>query len=89
MHRQASVVQDYSHYILLGAATAAALLSITLTKRPIKLLAMGIAKSAGQIIPAVIILFFIGTISATWMLSGVVPALIDYGLAILNPNFFS
>ncbi|MDE5688991.1 MAG: sodium:proton antiporter [Paramuribaculum sp.] len=81
-------MQDYSHYILLGAATAAALLSITLTKRPKKLLAMGIAKSAGQIIPAVIILFFIGTISATWMLSGVVPALIDYGLAILNPNFF-
>lgn len=84
----ASVVQDYSHFILLGAAAAATLLSITITTRPKKLLAMGIAKSAGQILPAVIILFFIGTISATWMLSGVVPALIDYGLTILNPDFF-
>lgn len=81
-------MQDYSHFILLGAACVAALLSVTLTKRPKKLLAMGIAKSAGQILPAVAILFFIGTLSATWMLSGVVPALIDYGLAILNPDFF-
>ena len=33
-------------------------------------------------------LVFIAMVSTTWMLSGVVPTLIDYGLRILNPTFF-
>lgn len=34
------------------------------------------------------ILLLIGAISGTWMLSGVVPTLIYYGLQILTPQFF-
>ena len=33
-------------------------------------------------------LIFIATVSTTWMLSGVVPTLIHYGLSIINPTFF-
>ena len=33
-------------------------------------------------------LLFIAMVSATWMLSGVVPLLIDYGLRMLSPTFF-
>ena len=33
-------------------------------------------------------LMFIATVSATWMLSGVVPTLIDYGLSRLSPSLF-
>ncbi|MCI9607462.1 MAG: sodium:proton antiporter [Muribaculaceae bacterium] len=84
----AGAVQDYSYWILLGATALCVVLSISLTKRPAKLLAAGIKKSATQIFPAIVILIFIGTLSATWMLSGVVPALIDYGLAVLNPKLF-
>lgn len=84
----ASVVQDYSYYILLGAAAVCVLLSVAFTARRYSTLYLGIRKSARQILPAVLILFFIGTLSATWMLSGVVPTLIDYGLRILNPKAF-
>ncbi len=84
----AGAVQDYSYLILLGASAVCIALSVALTSRPKKLLVAGIRKSAGQILPAVLILFFIGTLSATWMLSGVVPALIDYGLRVLNPKLF-
>ncbi len=38
--------------------------------------------------PAIIILLLIGALSSTWMLSGVVPTMISYGLKILNPNIF-
>lgn len=38
--------------------------------------------------PAIIILLLIGALSATWMLSGIVPTMIYYGLKILNPNIF-
>lgn len=48
----------------------------------------GMAKNIKKITPAVIILLLIGAISGTWMLSGVVPTLIYYGLQILTPKFF-
>ncbi len=37
---------------------------------------------------AIIILLLIGALSGTWMLSGVVPTMICYGLEILNPKIF-
>ena len=37
---------------------------------------------------ATIILLIIGALSGAWMLSGVVPMLIDYGMAVINPRFF-
>lgn len=48
----------------------------------------GIIRSARQTLPAVPILLLIGTVSATWMLSGVVPLFIKYGLAYINPGMF-
>lgn len=47
-----------------------------------------IVRSIGSAIPALIILFFIGSLSGTWMLSGIVPTMIYYGLQILNPTIF-
>ncbi len=37
---------------------------------------------------AIIILLFIGMLSGTWMVSGVVPTMIVYGLEILHPKVF-
>ncbi len=37
---------------------------------------------------AVIILFLIGAVSGSWMLSGVVPTMIFYGMKILTPSLF-
>ncbi|MFR9603155.1 MAG: Na+/H+ antiporter NhaC family protein, partial [Rikenellaceae bacterium] len=37
---------------------------------------------------AIIILLLIGALSGSWMLSGVVPSMIYYGLQILNPEIF-
>lgn len=38
--------------------------------------------------PAIIILLLIGALSGTWMLSGIVPTMIYYGLMVLNPAIF-
>ena len=37
---------------------------------------------------ALIILLIIGALSAAWMLGGVVPTLIYYGVQIIHPKFF-
>ncbi|MBO4646025.1 MAG: sodium:proton antiporter [Bacteroidales bacterium] len=38
--------------------------------------------------PAVLILFLIGAISGSWMLSGIVPTMIYYGMKIITPSLF-
>lgn len=48
----------------------------------------GITGSIASALPAIIILLLIGALAGTWLLSGVVPAMIYYGLDILNPTIF-
>ncbi len=47
-----------------------------------------IVKSISSAMGAMIILLVIGALSGTWLLSGIVPAMIYYGLKILNPTIF-
>lgn len=47
-----------------------------------------IVRSISSAMAAIIILLTIGSLSGTWLLSGIVPAMIYYGLKILNPTIF-
>lgn len=47
-----------------------------------------IVKSISSAMGAMIILLVIGSLSGAWLLSGIVPAMIYYGLKILNPTIF-
>jgi Na+:H+ antiporter, NhaC family len=47
-----------------------------------------IVKSIGSAMPSIIILLLIGSLAGTWLLSGVVPGMIYYGLKLLNPSIF-
>ena len=48
----------------------------------------GILKSIGHAMPSILILMLIGALAGTWLLSGIVPAMIYYGLEVLNPKVF-
>lgn len=48
----------------------------------------GMVKSISSAMSAILILLMIGALAGTWMISGVVPAMIYYGLDILNPTIF-
>lgn len=48
----------------------------------------GITHSITAALPALIILLLIGALAGTWLISGVVPAMIYYGLDVLNPTIF-
>jgi NhaC family Na+:H+ antiporter len=47
-----------------------------------------VVKSIGSAMPSMLILLLIGSLAGTWLLSGVVPAMIYYGLKILHPSIF-
>ena len=83
-----SAISDYSHIVLLvSAIVAVALSAFSRTLSPERLM-NGLKRSSAQILPAVPLLLLIALISTTWLLSGVVPTLVDYGIKLLNPTFF-
>ncbi len=48
----------------------------------------GIVKSIKSALPAILILLLIGALAGTWLLSGVVPTMIYYGLKVIHPSVF-
>ncbi len=86
--RGADAVAETGPWILLFCAilsVALAAICGTATRRG---LLVGLRRSAVQILPAVPILVCIAMIATSWMMSGVVPAMICYGLEILSPSLF-
>ena len=77
-----------SQIALLFASSVAALLAITLCGCKWSTLEEAIIDNIRTSASAIIILLLIGAISGTWMLSGVVPTLICYGLEVIHPKIF-
>jgi NhaC family Na+:H+ antiporter len=48
----------------------------------------GITKSISSALPSILILLLIGALAGTWLISGITPAMISYGLEVLNPKIF-
>lgn len=48
----------------------------------------GVVRSIGSAMSSILILFLIGALAGTWLLSGIVPAMIYYGLMVLSPVIF-
>lgn len=69
---------------------AAAFCALLATKRGTswEYLLEGIKNSISDTLPALLILLLIGSLSGAWLISGIVPAMIYYGLQIVNPTFF-
>ena len=72
---------------LLFATAAAALIGWRLKYRWKDMLS-GISDSILSALPALLILLLIGALAGTWLISGIVPSMIYYGLKILNPTIF-
>jgi NhaC family Na+:H+ antiporter len=47
-----------------------------------------IASNIESTAEAIVILLLVGSLAGTWLISGVVPAMIYYGIQILHPSFF-
>ena len=53
-----------------------------------KSLQEGIVKSISSAMGAIIILLIIGSLTGTWLIGGIVPAMIYYGIQIMDPSIF-
>ena len=73
--------------ILLLSAAVAGLISVRLNISYNKLLS-SINKSISIAIPSILILLIIGSLAGTWLISGIIPVMIYYGLQIIHPSIF-
>jgi len=73
--------------VLILSASVAAVVAMRLGFKWDHLL-KGIVKSIGSAMSSILILLLIGSLAGTWLLSGIVPSMIYYGLKILNPTIF-
>ena len=80
-------IQGANQIALLLAAAVAGVISISLGHSWDEI-ETSMIKSISSAMGAMLILLAIGSLSGTWLLSGIVPAMIYYGLKILNPTIF-
>lgn len=72
--------------LILGSAVAIIIAAIH--KIPFSDVMEKVSQNIKDTVPAILILLLVGALAGTWLLSGIVPAMIYYGLQILNPTFF-
>ena len=82
------VVEASPHIPLFTSAIFAAVIGMTVLKMKWSEIEEGIVETIKMSMGAIIILMIIGMVIGTWILSGVVPTMIYYGLKVLSPKIF-
>lgn len=72
--------------LLLGAAVAA--IVGTFNKVSYTQMVEEVAQNVKSTTGAILILLMVGALAGTWLISGIIPTMIYYGLQILNPTIF-
>ncbi len=76
-----------NQFILLMGGAVAAIVGI-FNKVSYKQMLDEVAENVRSTTGALLILLMVGALSGTWLVSGIIPAMIYYGLQILNPTIF-
>ncbi len=79
---------DYSNqYILLMGGLIAAVVGF-LNKVSIGIMIAEIWENWKSVFVPIMILFLVGALAGTWLVSGIIPAMVYYGLQVLSPEIF-
>ena len=76
-----------NQFILLFGAALAAMVGFT-NKISYAIMLDKVADNLKSVTGAILILLFVGALAGTWLIGGVIPAMIYYGLQILHPSIF-
>ena len=77
-----------SQVTLLAVSAICVLIGTCFLRIPWKDFENAITHNISSVTSAILILLLIGALSGTWMVSGVVPSLIYYGIQIIHPDIF-
>lgn len=80
-------ISGSNQFILLLGGAVAAVVGF-LNKVSYKQMLAEVAENVRSTTGALLILLMVGALAGTWLVSGIIPAMIYYGLQILNPTIF-
>jgi len=80
-------ISGSNQFILLLGAAVAAIVGFKI-KTTYKSMIKKVADNLQSVTGALLILLFVGALAGTWLVSGIIPAMIYFGLQILHPSFF-
>jgi len=80
-------LEGSNQFILLIGASVAVFIGF-INKINFQLIIKKIGKNLYSVTGAILILLFVGALTGTWLISGIIPAMIYYGLLIINPSIF-
>ena len=82
------VLGEYSnHYILLTGGVIAAIVGF-FNKVNIQLMLTEVWENIRSVFVPIMILLLVGALAGTWLISGIIPAMVYYGLKVLSPEIF-
>ncbi len=76
-----------NQFILLIAGVIAAIVGF-FNKVNYRLMLKEVWENLQSVFVPILILFLVGALAGTWLVSGVIPAMVYYGLQVLNPTIF-
>lgn len=79
---------EYSNHIILLVSGALAFVFGLLNKVRLSKIWAEIKENLLSILTPVIILILVGSLAGTWLISGIIPAMVYYGLQVLSPEIF-
>ena len=82
-----SAISGSNQFVLLLGAAVAAIVGFS-NKVSFEQMMEEVAKNVKSTTGALLILLMVGSLAGTWLISGIIPAMIYYGLQILNPTIF-
>ncbi|SHG26598.1 Na+/H+ antiporter NhaC [Flagellimonas flava] len=82
-----SAIEGSNQFILLLGGAVAAVVGFK-NKVSYKQMLAEVAENVRSTTGALLILLMVGALAGTWLISGIIPAMIYYGLYILNPTIF-
>ena len=80
-------IEGPNQFALLLAAAVAAIVGFY-NKVSYKQMMEEVAENVKSTTGAILILLMVGALAGTWLISGIIPSMIYYGLQILNPSIF-
>src|SRR5690606_37060021 len=79
---------EYSNQFILLIGGGIAALVVFFNKVRLGLMLKEVWENLKSVFVPIMILFLVGALAGTWLVSGVIPAMVYYGLQVLNPAIF-
>ncbi|WP_323787764.1 Na+/H+ antiporter NhaC family protein [Psychroserpens sp.] len=78
----------YTNQLILLMGGFVAMIGGFMNKVPLRIMIIEVWENLKSVFIPIMILFLVGALAGTWLVSGVIPAMVYYGLQVLSPEIF-